>query len=412
MNHFLKKFRQDVIAIGFLGLGLFLSLALISYTPRDPSLNSIGQGLKVMNYCGIVGSFMADMFYQFLGLAAWVLVASLLKMAYASFKGESMNLKNIRFVWALLLIVNVAALLSIYLPTTKIYQNQIYLGGLLGLGVSQALMRAFASVGVQVILWSLMAILVVFYSEKTLQELTAVPRDFIATARKKKYFSKLMAFFAGLFAAEKTGKTKTVAKKEEKPKDLSKAQQLIFPKLAEKFEEAQEDAPLENEVAEEEAFDGDDGDEETPAVRLAQKRKVVMRAKPPRRIENWEMPKLSLLEDPPASRIKIDKAEIQRKAESLVEKLKNFSIEGSIQDAKPGPLVTMYEFKPNADVKISKISELEDDLSLALSSESVRVVGHIPGTDVVGIETANLRRETVYYKDLIAEDMFWSDDLA
>jgi S-DNA-T family DNA segregation ATPase FtsK/SpoIIIE len=137
-----------------------------------------------------------------------------------------------------------------------------------------------------------------------------------------------------------------------------------------------------------------------------------MKAKPPRRIENWEMPKLALLEDPPASRIKIDKAEIQRKADSLVEKLKNFSIEGSIQDAKPGPLVTMYEFKPNADVKISKISELEDDLSLALSSESVRVVGHIPGTDVVGIETANLKRETVYYKDLIAEDTFWSDDLA
>jgi len=125
--------------------------------------------------------------------------------------------------------------------------------------------------------------------------------------------------------------------------------------------------------------DLEEEDEEAQPVQIGQKRKVVMRAKPPRRVENWQMPKLSLLEDPPASRIKIDKAEIQRKADSLIEKLKNFSIEGTIQDAKPGPLVTMYEFKPNADVKISKISELEDDLSLALSSESVRVVGHIPG---------------------------------
>lgn len=424
MNQFLKKFRQDVIAITFLGLGLFLALSLISYSPQDPSLNSIGQGLKALNYCGIVGSFLADAVYQMFGLAAWVMVASLVKMAYASFKGESLNLKNIRFVWALLLIVNVAALLSIYLPNTKLYQGQIYLGGLLGLSVAQALMRAFASVGVQVILWSFMAVLVVFYSEKTLQELAEIPQDFFGGVKKKKLTDRLSAFFSGMFVNEKTQKAKPKKddkKKEDKKEETKKAFPLANQKFVGKDEEddeEEEDEDLEAilaadaEAEDEEESEEEEDEEDVPAVRLAQKRKVVMKAKPPRRIENWEMPKLGLLEDPPASRIKIDKAEIQRKADSLVEKLKNFSIEGTIQDAKPGPLVTMYEFKPNADVKISKISELEDDLSLALSSESVRVVGHIPGTDVVGIETANLKRETVYYKDLIAEDMFWSDDLA
>ncbi len=413
MNQFLKKFRQDVIAISFLGMGLFLALALFSYNPRDPSLNSIGQGLRALNYCGIVGSFLADLLYQFLGLAAWVVVASLLRMAYASFQGESLNLKNIRFVWALLLIVNVASLLSLYLPETKVFSGQIYLGGLLGLGVSQALMRAFNSIGVQVILLSFMAVLIVFYFEKSLQELTETPRGLLAMFKKKKVMNKIAAFFAGMFVKdEKKLKAKKAETKEEKPKS-------VFPlsdkKFVEKDEEEDDEELATSDVEDDEEMDEEDdsGDEEeVPAVRLAQKRKVVMKAKPPRRIENWDMPKLALLEDPPASRIKIDKAEIQRKADSLVEKLKNFSIEGQIQDAKPGPLVTMYEFKPNADVKISKISELEDDLSLALSSESVRVVGHIPGTDVVGIETANLKRETVYYKDLIAEDTFWSEDLA
>lgn len=414
MNQFLKKFRQDVIAISFLGLGLFLALALFSYNPRDPSLNSIGQGLRALNYCGIVGSFLADLLYQFLGLAAWVVVGSFLRMAYASFQGESLNLKNIRFVWALLLIVNVASLLSLYLPETKVFSGQIYLGGLLGLGVSQALMRAFNSIGVQVILLSFMAVLIVFYFEKSLQELTEAPRGFFAMLKKKKVMNKIAAFFAGMFIKdEKKSKAKKSETKEEKPKS-------VFPLSDKKFvgkdEEEDEDDEVEaaSDLEDDEEVDEEEDleEEEVPAVRLAQKRKVVMKAKPPRRIENWDMPKLALLEDPPASRIKIDKAEIQRKADSLVEKLKNFSIEGQIQDAKPGPLVTMYEFKPNADVKISKISELEDDLSLALSSESVRVVGHIPGTDVVGIETANLKRETVYYKDLIAEDTFWSEDLA
>lgn len=406
-------------------MGLFIALSLISYNPYDPSMNSIGQGLRATNYCGIVGSFLADSLYQFFGLAAWVIVAGMGRMAYASFRGENVHLKNIRFIWAMLLIVNIAALLSVYLPETRVFKDQIYLGGLLGLGVSQALIRAFNSIGVQVILISLMIVLAVFYFERSLKEIFEIPLALLAKIRDMNIPQKMAKFFAGMFVfeeADKKSKKKSGAK--EKPDKKS-----LFPLSAEKFLDDEEEEldealaeALEASEEEEEEFEDEEEEEEleeeeleeedVPALRMGQKRKVVMKAKPPRRIEKWDMPKLALLEDPPASRIRIDKNEIQRKAESLLDKLKNFNIEGQIQDAKPGPLVTMYEFKPNADVKISKISELEDDLSLALSSESVRVVGHIPGTDVVGIETANLKRETVYYKDLIAEDAFWGEDYA
>lgn len=437
MNHFFKKFRQDVVIIGLLGFGVFLALSLISYNPQDPSFNSIGQGLKASNYCGIAGSFLADIFYQLLGLSAWVFIASLLRMAYSCFHGEPLNLRNIRFVWAFLLIANVAALLSVYLPNVKMFQGQIFLGGLLGLGVAQALMRAFAFVGVQVILWSLMTVLLVFYFEKSLQELLELPHEIYGHLRDQRIFDRIAFVFSGLFISENEKvKSRTSSRKNveqsDKKMEIKKTKFALFQKRNKADDEISEAPKNKNKLTvqdslqdvdisvdsmdnseENELVDADDtADEEIPALKLGQKRKVVMKARPPRRVENWQMPKLSLLEDPPASRIKIDKAEIQRKAECLIEKLKNFSVDGTIQDAKPGPLVTMYEFKPNADVKISKISELEDDLSLALSSESVRVVGHIPGTDVVGIETANLKRETVYYKDLIAEDLFWSDELA
>ena len=414
MNQIVKKFRHDVIAIAFLGFAVFIALALFSYNPRDPSLNSIGQGLKSANYCGIVGSFLADLLYQVFGVASWIFVVGFLRGAYVGLSGGVFRFRNLRWAWGFLLILVSSALLSIYLPQTKLFQNQIYLGGLLGLSLSQSLVRAFNSIGVQVILWSCMALLVVFYFEKSLQELTEAPRTLAAFLRKHMQ-TLWKAFVASLFVKEK---------KPAKSKKQAEAPTTLFP-LADKLfvekpqtvkaqdhDEDDEEELDEASVALADADDEEEDDDDVPAVRMAQKRKVVMKVKPPRRIENWEMPKLALLEDPPASRIKIDKTEIQRKADSLVDKLKNFSVEGSIQDAKPGPLVTMYEFKPNADVKISKISELEDDLSLALSSESVRVVGHIPGTDVVGIETANLKRETVYYKDLIAEDTFWGDDLA
>lgn len=407
-------------------------LALASFNPQDPSLNSIGQGLKASNYCGIVGSFLADLFYQALGMASWVAVAGLFKVGWAGFQGETLDWKNIRLVWGLMLVLTVSSLLSLYLPETKIYQNQIYLGGLLGLGVSQVIVKAFNYVGAQVVLWCAMATLVVFYSERSLQELTEWPREFIAKGKKKNgWITRLREFFGGLFISDNKKKSskQTGFFPLSEEKFIEKAGQL--PLKAQKADEDLEedddseedeepdldDLDLsadddEEEVEEEDDDEEDDEEDETPAVRMAPKRKVVIKAKPPRRVANWDMPKLSLLQDPPASRVKIDKSEIQRKADALVEKLKNFSVDGQIMDAKPGPLVTMYEFKPNADVKISKISELEDDLSLALSSDSVRVVGHIPGTDVVGIETANLKRETVFYKDLIAENTFWADDMA
>ena len=75
MSPFFKKFKHDVKAIGFLGAGLFLALALASYHPRDPSFNSLGHGLTTLNYCGLIGSFLADMIFQVLGLPAWLAVA-------------------------------------------------------------------------------------------------------------------------------------------------------------------------------------------------------------------------------------------------------------------------------------------------------------------------------------------------
>jgi S-DNA-T family DNA segregation ATPase FtsK/SpoIIIE len=151
------------------------------------------------------------------------------------------------------------------------------------------------------------------------------------------------------------------------------------------------------------------GDEGT-SFQSPKKRKIVMKTKVPSRVENWELPKISLLEDPPASRIRIDEKEIKKKAEILTQKLELFGVKGEVTAARPGPAVTLFEFKPNADVKLSAITALENDLSLALSSESLRILAPIPGRDVVGIETSNAQRETVYLKDIIATDEFWKDE--
>ena len=170
MNIFFKRFKNDVRAIGFFGFALFLGLALISYNPKDPSFNSLGQGLKTLNYCGILGSFLADMIYQLMGLPSWVMVAGLFQAGVLSFKGESVELRNIRIVWMGLLVCSLSGLMSIYWSEVKVFEHQIYLGGLLGLGLSTGLIKVLNSVGTQILLWAMAMMLMVFCFEVSINK--------------------------------------------------------------------------------------------------------------------------------------------------------------------------------------------------------------------------------------------------
>ncbi len=92
---------------------------------------------------------------------------------------------------------------------------------------------------------------------------------------------------------------------------------------------------------------------------------------------------------------------------SIIEgKLESFGITGSITGVLRGPVVSRFEFKPDLGIKLSKISNLANDLALALHAEKIRIIAPIPGKGVVGIEVPNKNRETVFLKDLIANEAF------
>src|SRR5207247_9831523 len=79
---------------------------------------------------------------------------------------------------------------------------------------------------------------------------------------------------------------------------------------------------------------------------------------------------------------------------------------GRVSEIHPGPVVTMYEFVPQAGTKLSKITALSNDLAMALEALKVRIVAPIPGKAAVGIEVPNRTRETVYLKEIIGSDPF------
>jgi len=94
-------------------------------------------------------------------------------------------------------------------------------------------------------------------------------------------------------------------------------------------------------------------------------------------------------------------AEIKERADILVEKLAAFGVECSVADYCPGPVLTRYELKPGPGVKVNRILNLADDLSLALAAKRIRILAPIPGKGAVGIEIPNRNPETVYLRELL-----------
>ncbi len=122
--------------------------------------------------------------------------------------------------------------------------------------------------------------------------------------------------------------------------------------------------------------------------------------------KNFKLPKLDFLQKPPKASRKMNEAEIDRKIEELLSKLKQFKVDGDVVRTYSGPLVTTFEFKPAPNVKVSKILGLQDDLAMALSAETIRIQAPIPGRDVVGIEIPNETVDTIYLREILESDLF------
>ena len=122
--------------------------------------------------------------------------------------------------------------------------------------------------------------------------------------------------------------------------------------------------------------------------------------------KNWKFPSLDFLKTPPARKKEINEAEIDKKIKILLEKLRQFKIEGDVVKYYVGPVVTTFEFKPLPNIKVSKILSLQDDLAMALKATSIRIQAPIPGKDVVGIEIPNEKRDMIYLREILESNIF------
>ena len=138
-----------------------------------------------------------------------------------------------------------------------------------------------------------------------------------------------------------------------------------------------------------------------PAVSRSQKHQAT-----PDAAGRYRVPDVAILPDPPPQEVEVDETELQSMADKLVLQLRNFGVQGKVLQIEPGPVITRFKIELAPGTPVRKISNLSEDLALALKARRIRIQAPIPGESLVGVEIPNVKPETVYIKELLRAPQF------
>src|SRR5580700_1796818 len=406
--------------IGFLLCvsALLLFLALASYSPLDPSLNSASvlTGTHVArNWVGVVGALISDLTLQFFGIGAFLLPifpAMLGLRWFVSRKIQSPMAKSLGGVW---LVVFVPALLAL-LPGHLRWLHVVPVEGLLGRVVGDVLIHYLNLAGAYIVCASVLAVAVYLstaFSFSSIQ-VWAQTRFVFVTALWNRYldWQEERAKRRQLKELDKRRISKPVVKTQLIPSRQSTEsigpsrgsaeprrtgiERMLEPEVAERVPASTGGILAESLAAPEAALD--------PEVTQRGDSDHKARTTMPRIAGGYKLPSSSLLQRADEQQA-VDADELKLLAQVLTEKYAEFEVHGQITQINPGPVVTTFEFKPDAGIKYSRITNLTDDLCLALKAESI-LIERMAGKSTVGIQVPNREREIIWLRENIESQEF------
>ena len=419
-NH--KRLNELVGFLLFVTAVLIL-LALCSYSPLDPSLNTAGLPPEVRsphNWIGVVGAYSADLLLQIGGLSAFLLPVFLVLLSIRWFFSRPVESPKAKLVGSLMLVVFVAALLRL-LPWHFHWLGAIAFEGLIGAICGDLLIHYLNLAGAYIVAVALIAVALYLSTafSFTAVRLWFVTRfDFLfaawqrvqdwrttrakakaAKALEKKRVAKSAAMqlvqgkrrsadAAGNAAAKESGNTASESPAEPSLTTLPDITGAVPP--SDIGPHGQENEPW--------AHPGDV--QVTSRADSTQKRKTTL----PKIAGGFKMPSTALLARPDEQNA-VDEDELKHLAEVLTGKCGEFDVRGQVVQINPGPVVTTFEFKPEAGIKYSRITGLCDDLCLALKAESI-LIERMAGKSTVGIQVPNREREVIRLREIIEATEF------
>jgi S-DNA-T family DNA segregation ATPase FtsK/SpoIIIE len=402
--------------VGFLMCvsALLLFLALASYSPLDPSLNSasvLTGAHGARNWIGVVGALVSDVTLQFFGLGAFLLPifpAILGSRWFRSRKILSPMAKSLGGVW---LVMFVPAMLAL-LPGHLRWMRVIPVEGLLGRVVGDVLIHYLNVLGAYIVCATVLAValyLSTAFSFSSIQ-LWAPTRFAWVTALWNRYkdWQEERIKRKNQKELEKRRIQKPVVKTQMIPSRPVPAAQVqaetrrtgIERMMADEAPPAAGGILAEAHHPDTSRIDAPGDPEVTQRADSTHKAKTTM----PRIAGGYKMPSSSLLQRPDEHQA-VDADELKLLAQVLTEKYAEFEVHGQVTQINPGPVVTTFEFKPEAGIKYSRITNLCDDLCLALKAESI-LIERMAGKSTVGIQVPNREREIIWLRENIESQEF------
>ncbi|MCR8915907.1 DNA translocase FtsK [Marinobacter panjinensis] len=465
-RHFLAQGAREGAVIALIALCIYLGMALVTFSPSDPGWASIGHETSVQNYAGRTGAWLASLLRDFFGHVAFLFPVMIAAYALMLIRRRNdpidmhVPLFLVRFGGFLLILLSATSLLSLY----SVFGLGVTSGGVLGAAVSEAMVRFFNLPATTLLLISIFLFALTvstglswFWLMDQLGNLTLRAANSIkslfsssakartapdapgpaATAPPKKPVEPPVV--RDKVAASVRNKAAGVpwwrrllglGPRKDKAKPAAPPKQRREPGLegVQSVDDA-EPARLESFSSRDDSAPGADMPEaglksgKKPPTGPAGKSLKISpfkredqsttngsgKSKQASLLEDIEspIPPISLL-DPPEEHKERGYSEesLQHMSRLLEEKLADFGVSVEVVEVNPGPVITRFEIKPAAGVKVSKISNLAKDLARSLAVLSVRVVEVIPGKSVVGIEIPNEEREMVRLSEVLSARVF------
>ncbi len=386
---------NELVGVLLLLGGVAVGLSLVSYTPWDPSFNTSGPPSRPDNLLGYPGAYFADLTFQLFGFASFLFPLLTLVLAWKWVRSEPLPDPGARAVGSVLLVLGLCAVLSVR-PIGYLFRETIEVGGVVGRLLADLLLAGFNTTGAVITLAA--AITLSLYLLTT-----------FSLAQFAGWLQRRLAIFAPLRqrwndwrqrrreAAQQAAEEKRMAAVR-RLAPLGAAAGASAPRV-EEVPVSPPIVPLRPEPAAESVPDDPPIRELEPSAA-----KTARRAQTKPASGTFQLPPTRLLE-PPAGRSPYDEEELKHLATLVRAKFEEFSVHGGVTQINPGPVVTTFEYKPEAGIKYSRITTLAEDLCLGLQAESI-LIERIPGKSTVGIEVPNRHREVISLREIIESPEF------
>jgi DNA segregation ATPase FtsK/SpoIIIE, S-DNA-T family len=353
--------KKEIAGIALLLLAIFFAGSLLSYHPSDPMFwNITGSVGKARNLFGAVGSHLSGALFGLIGFSAFWLAMTLLALALMTFRGRSLASPFLNLIAILALLASFSAILSLRFPGDVPFRGgSMAAGGLVGIHLSEWIKGVLNRFGAYLLLATVFLVSLMLVTHLSLGRI----------------FSGLGVALLALVRHIRDMITKIRERKKRTKKTMVAHRKIASrPKVT-----IVESGPAEEPSPQQERF---------PFMNVA---------------GEFKLPPLNLLKDlPDQKNVHVQKETLEMNARRLERKLSDFGVEGEVVEILPGPVITMYEYKPAPGVKISKVANLSDDLALTLRAQSIRIVAPIPGKAAIGIEIPNNQRDVVYLKEILS----------